>query len=213
MNRPKVLTAGGAGNSSIQIEKSPMTRSYKRSQNISPMTRSLKVSPTESKNNVESVSNKESDCDVQSSLSVSESVEENDDDISYEDDEEQEELIPLNDKIKREESQLDDLYSMEDNDMDTSLTSTGKLIWLGICFFGIMFSFVGYGLLLEYATSGGRKLHELSFLFVTSLLYTVTAAAGRHVRDETPTTIPPARFAVLGITSMGSTFCSVRSLR
>jgi len=76
-----------------------------------------------------------------------------------------------------------------------------------------MFSFVGYGLLLEYATSGGRKLHELSFLFVTSLLYTTTAAAGRYVRDETPSTIPPARFAVLGMTSMGSTFCSVRSLR
>jgi len=88
-----------------------------------------------------------------------------------------------------------------------------QVFWLFVCFFGIMGSFVAYGLLLEYATSGGRKLHELSFLFVTSLLYTCTAAAGRHVRDEKPTTIPPARFAVLGITSMGSTFCSVRSLR
>jgi UDP-galactose transporter B1 len=88
-----------------------------------------------------------------------------------------------------------------------------ELVWLLICFLGIMFSFVGYGLLLEYTTSGGRKLHELSFLFVTSALYTLTAAAGRYVRDETPTTIPPARFAVLGLTSMGSTFCSVRSLR
>ena len=88
-----------------------------------------------------------------------------------------------------------------------------NVLWLTICFFGIMFSFVAYGLLLEYATTGGRKLHELSFLFVTSCLYTVTAAAGRYVRDETPTTIPPARFAVLGLTSMGSTFCSVRSLR
>lgn len=90
---------------------------------------------------------------------------------------------------------------------------TSELVWLGICFFGIMASFVAYGLLLEYTTSGGRKLHELSFLFVTSGLYTLTAAAGRYVRDETPTTIPPARFAVLGLTSMGSTFCSVRSLR
>lgn len=86
-------------------------------------------------------------------------------------------------------------------------------LWLLICFLGIMFSFVCYGLLLEYATSGGRKLHELSFLFVTSSLYTITAAAGRYVRDETPTTIPKSRFAVLGLTSMGSTFCSVRSLR
>jgi len=90
---------------------------------------------------------------------------------------------------------------------------THELLWLFACFCGIMFSFVCYGLLLEYTTSGGRKLHELSFLFVTSGLYTLTAAAGRYVRDETPTTIPPARFAVLGLTSMGSTFCSVRSLR
>jgi hypothetical protein len=87
------------------------------------------------------------------------------------------------------------------------------LIWLFICFIGIMASFVLYGLLLEYTTSGGRKLHELSFLFITSGLYTVTAAAGRYVRGETPTTIPPPRFAILGLTSMGSTFTSVRSLR
>jgi hypothetical protein len=92
-------------------------------------------------------------------------------------------------------------------------TSTSQFIWLFICFFGIMASFVAYGLLLEYATSGGRTLHELSFLFVTSGLYTITAAAGRYVRDETPTTIAPSRFAILGLTSMGSTFFSVRSLR
>lgn len=90
---------------------------------------------------------------------------------------------------------------------------TAELFWLFLCFVGIMVSFVVYGVLLEYTTSGGRKLHELSFLFVTSALYTITAAAGRYVRAETPTTIPPARFAILGLTSMGSTFCSVRSLR
>jgi hypothetical protein len=90
---------------------------------------------------------------------------------------------------------------------------SSDIVWLAICFFGIMASFVFYGLLLEYTTSGGRKLHELSFLFVTSALYTVTAAAGRYVRDETPTTIPPARFAILGLTSMASTWCSIRSLR
>ncbi|KAL7570064.1 hypothetical protein ACA910_017099 [Epithemia clementina (nom. ined.)] len=88
-----------------------------------------------------------------------------------------------------------------------------ELIWLLVCFLGIMASFVCYGLLLEAATNDGKKLHELSFLFVTSGLYTLTAAAGRYVRDETPTTIPPARFAVLALTSMGSTFFSVRSLR
>ena len=92
-------------------------------------------------------------------------------------------------------------------------SNKSELFWLFLCFIGIMASFVCYGLLLEYTTSGGRKLHELSFLFVTSALYTVTAATGRYVRAETPTTIPPARFAILGLTSMGSTFCSVRSLR
>lgn len=100
----------------------------------------------------------------------------------------------------------DGVVEEEDNPMQRN-------VWLLACFLGIMFSFVCYGLLLEYATSGGRKLHELSFLFVTSGLYTLTAAAGRHVRDEKPTSIPPARFAILGMTSMGSTFCSVRSLR
>lgn len=88
-----------------------------------------------------------------------------------------------------------------------------EIIWLISCFLGIMGSFVAYGLLLEYATSGGKHLHELSFLFVTSLLYTVTASAGRYVRREKPSTIPPAQFAVLGLTSMGSTFFSVRALR
>ena len=95
----------------------------------------------------------------------------------------------------------------------TEKSSMSDILWLAICFFGIMGSFIAYGILLEYTTSGGRKLHELSFLFVTSLFYTITGAIGSHVRGEEPTTIPPARFAVLGLTSMGSTFCSVRSLR
>jgi len=109
----------------------------------------------------------------------------------------------------------DDLYNPHDKD-DAPATSDERplnFLWLGFCFFGIMFSFVMYGYLLEFATTDGRKLHELSFLFVTSLLYTITAAAGRYVRQEVPSTIPPARFAILGMTSMGSTFCSVRSLR
>mmetsp|Transcript_63918 Transcript_63918/g.71430 ORF Transcript_63918/g.71430 Transcript_63918/m.71430 type:complete len:481 (-) Transcript_63918:6-1448(-) len=103
---------------------------------------------------------------------------------------------------------IEELYQEE-----SQSSKTHDLIWLALCFFGIMASFVCYGLLLEYTTSGGRKLHELSFLFVTSGLYTLTAAAGRYVRGETPTTIPPSRFAILGLTSMGSTFTSVRSLR
>lgn len=35
-----------------------------------------------------------------------------------------------------------------------------NIMWLLICFLGIMASFVSYGIVLEYATSGGRKLHE-----------------------------------------------------
>jgi len=103
---------------------------------------------------------------------------------------------------------IDDLYKEE-----SQSSKTNDLFWLFLCFIGIMASFVCYGLLLEYTTSGGRKLHELSFLFVTSGLYTLTAAAGRYVRGEVPSTIPPSRFAILGLTSMGSTFTSVRSLR
>jgi hypothetical protein len=108
---------------------------------------------------------------------------------------------------------LDALYKSPSTEAPVEESTMMQNMWLLICFFGIMLSFICYGLLLEYATSGGRKLHELSFLFVTSGLYTLTAAAGRHVRDEKPSSIPPARFAVLGLTSMGSTFCSVRSLR
>lgn len=37
------------------------------------------------------------------------------------------------------------------------------LMWLTICFLGIMTSFVAYGILLEYATSGDRRLHERTF--------------------------------------------------
>jgi hypothetical protein len=74
-------------------------------------------------------------------------------------------------------------------------------------------SFIVYGIVLEYATSDGKKLHELSLIFVTSLLYSVTAYIGRMVRNEEPTTIPKEQMLVLGMTSMGSTFTSVRSLR
>lgn len=151
----------------------------------------------------------------------------NDDDISYNDDNEDDR--EMNRLLDDKESQrnIDDLYNSDNPELDETnangenghssdtkeMSSKEQITWLVICFFGTMLSLVGYGLLLEYATSGGRKLHELSFLFVTSLLYTCTAAAGRHVRDEEKTTIPPHRFAVLGFTSMGSTFCSVRSLR
>ena len=118
-----------------------------------------------------------------------------------------------NENVNSMDNMTDALMHDASDTMSAAEKTKHDIIWLIVCFFGIMFSLILYGLLLEYTTSGGRKLHELSFLFITSLLYTITAAAGRHVRGEKPTSIPPARFAVLGITSMGSTFCSVRSLR
>ena len=102
--------------------------------------------------------------------------------------------------IRRASSQMD-------------VNTTGGMIWLVVCFIGIMGSFIAYGIVMEYATSGGRKLHELSLIFVTSLLYSGTAYVGRYVRAEKPTTVAPSRLMVLAITSMGSTYCSVRSLR
>lgn len=93
------------------------------------------------------------------------------------------------------------------------INTTGGMIWLVVCFIGIMGSFIAYGIVMEFATSGGRKLHELSLIFVTSLLYSGTAYIGRYVRAEKPTTVAPSRLMVLAMTSMGSTYCSVRSLR
>ena len=47
---------------------------------------------------------------------------------------------------------------------DQEATGTSQwihdLMWLTICFAGIMFSFVLYGIMLEYTTSGDRHLHE-----------------------------------------------------
>lgn len=136
----------------------------------------------------------------------------------YKDDASMNRLLVDNDEKKEREdapipSELYPSASQAEYEAAQQKSKSSDIFWLTLCFFGIMASFVCYGLLLEYTTSGGRKLHELSFLFVTSLLYTLTAAAGRYVRAETPSTIPPARFAALGLMSMGSTYCSVRSLR
>ncbi|GFH60197.1 solute carrier family 35 (UDP-galactose transporter), member B1 [Chaetoceros tenuissimus] len=217
---PTVLTAGGAASLSLQKNKKspPASISSDTNDEASP-DRAAGSAPSSPVKQVGSQENEKLNAAYSGDLSSS------DDEVSYDDSEDIEGQSEFHGLLSHEDGQrqIDDLYNTQNNehvlntsttyDHDESLNSKGKLLWLAICFFGIMMSFVGYGLLLEYATSGGRKLHELSFLFVTSLLYTVTAAAGRHVRDEVPTTIPPARFAVLGITSMGSTFCSVRSLR
>ena len=91
----------------------------------------------------------------------------------------------------------------------------GRKYWvrLAISFFGIMFSFILYGIAMEYATTGGRKLHELSLILVTSTLYTTTAYVGKTLRGEQPTTVPTYKLFFVAMLSMGSTFFSVRSLR
>ncbi len=91
----------------------------------------------------------------------------------------------------------------------------GRLYWLWLvfCFSGIMVAFICYGIVMEYATRGGRKLHELSFIFVTSSLYSLTAYVGKHARGEEETTVPTWKLLGVAMLSMGSTFTSVRSLR
>jgi len=219
MNPPRVLTAGGASSQAQQWRKEKMVGKDASDSDSSSPYRAAGAPPSPSRG----IEN-QPDNGLFSTSDLRAQSDGEDDDISYDEEQEAHSLLD-NDKEAEtkqssgnastvsdvKETQPDDLY--KNDETNTGLGGKANIIWLGICFFGIMFSFVGYGLLLEYATSGGRKLHELSFLFVTSLLYTTTAAAGRYVRDETPSTIPPARFAVLGMTSMGSTFCSVRSLR
>lgn len=63
-------------------------------------------------------------------------------------------------------------------------TPNAGYVWLATCFVGIMSSFIVYGIVMEYATSGGRRLHELSMIFLTSLIYTVTAYYGRYLNRE-----------------------------
>jgi UDP-galactose transporter B1 len=85
--------------------------------------------------------------------------------------------------------------------------------WLGICIFGIMTSLTMYGIALEYATSGGRKLHELSFVFVTTTIYSITAFIARSAFGEKHTNISKYKMLILSLTSISSTYTSVRSLR
>ena len=190
-NKVQVITAGGAGSGGAKPQRRTPT-------SVSAQSESSVLDEPRAKHTLE--------------YEETEAAEDGEDDIYG--------LDPLQKRQSPyKDSQLLGDTSLDHHELGGSSTSTPhsakshELFWLFVCFLGIMFSFVAYGLLLEYTTSGGRKLHELSFLFVTSGLYTLTAAAGRYVRDETPTTIPPARFAILGLTSMGSTFCSVRSLR
>mmetsp|Transcript_15553 Transcript_15553/g.20254 ORF Transcript_15553/g.20254 Transcript_15553/m.20254 type:complete len:545 (+) Transcript_15553:63-1697(+) len=101
----------------------------------------------------------------------------------------------------------------DDNDENQLKKWWHDLMWLTICFVGIMASFVAYGILLEYATTDHKKLPELSFLFVTSVLGTIPAYIGKTVRKEATADIPSNRFLLLGLMSLGSTFCAIRALR
>lgn len=66
---------------------------------------------------------------------------------------------------------------------------------------------------MEYVTSGGRKLHEGSFIFVTTSIYALMGYVARGVFNEKPTEIPKQNMLILSLTSLVSTFTSVRSLR
>jgi solute carrier family 35 (UDP-galactose transporter), member B1 len=85
--------------------------------------------------------------------------------------------------------------------------------WLAFCVIGMMSSLTIYGIALEYATSGGRKLHELSFVFVTTSIYSSTAFIARWFFGEKPTSISKYQMLILSTTSISSTYTSVRSLR
>ncbi len=85
--------------------------------------------------------------------------------------------------------------------------------WLGFCTVGMVSALTMYGVALEYATSGGRRMHELSFVFVTTSIYSVTAFICREYFQERPTEISKYQMLTLSCTSILSTVTSVRSLR
>lgn len=85
--------------------------------------------------------------------------------------------------------------------------------WLAFCVIGMISSLTMYGVVLEYVTSGGRKLHELSFVFVTTSIYSITAFVARGLFGEKPTNISKYKMLILSLTSISSTYTSVRSLR
>jgi UDP-galactose transporter B1 len=85
--------------------------------------------------------------------------------------------------------------------------------WLLFCVVGMVSSLTVYGIILEFVTSGGRKLHEVSFVFVTTAIYAVTAFVAREIFNEKPTHISKYQMLLLSITSIASTFTSIRSLR
>mmetsp|Transcript_728 Transcript_728/g.1130 ORF Transcript_728/g.1130 Transcript_728/m.1130 type:complete len:200 (+) Transcript_728:341-940(+) len=184
MQKPTVLTAGGAQASTIVgIEISP-----------SLSNASSKLASDAEDTDVTSQQPRKKMTSENRPPNLPDNGDDDDDMLSYDEEEELEQQMLLapagtnsrDDAVDDEEqelaAQLDDLYNHEgggegqggsggvgeggDPHSDGGsgkMTSKSTILWICICFFGIMFSFVAYGLLLEYATSGGRKLHELSF--------------------------------------------------
>lgn len=76
------------------------------------------------------------------------------------DDDHTDETCDETSRASSHEEPLQGTQSPQDNKEQTSHNWIHDLMWLAICFFGIMASFVTYGILLEYTTSGGRRLHE-----------------------------------------------------
>eukprot|EP01038_Epipyxis_sp_PR26KG_P009742 gene9742-13108_t len=85
--------------------------------------------------------------------------------------------------------------------------------WLAVCVVGMVSTLTMYGIVLEYVTSDGRKLHELSFVFVTTAIYSITAYIAHSIFGEKPSDISKYQMLTLSLTSIASTFTSVRSLR
>lgn len=85
--------------------------------------------------------------------------------------------------------------------------------WLFFCIFGMISTLTLYGIALEYTTSGERKLHEMSFVFVTTAIYSTTAYVARWTFNEKHTEISKYNMLFLSCTSIASTYTSIRSLR
>lgn len=85
--------------------------------------------------------------------------------------------------------------------------------WFIFCVVGTVGSLTLYGLCLEYVTSGGRKLHEASFIFITTSIYSLTAYIARWIFNEKASDISKYNMLFLSLTSIASTYSSIRSLR
>lgn len=70
-----------------------------------------------------------------------------------------------------------------------------------------------YGFVLEFITGGQKKLHELSFVFVTTSVYSITAFVFSHLFKEKKTTVSKYNMIFLSCSSIASTYTSILSLR